>query len=442
MDNIFDTIAAPATMIAKSGVGIIRISGENALECVSKIFNKKIEAGKINHGWIINNGIKTDEVIVLYFKNPKSYTGEDVVEIQCHGSPVILKQILNLVLKNGARIAAKGEFTKRAFLNGKMDLSEAEAVLDLIESNSLQQAQKSAMNLSGSLSVKINSIRESLIEVMAKITASLDFPEDVKEITPSEIIEAISPVKTEIENILKFAKNHNITRDGIKIALAGSPNAGKSSLFNALLEQDRAIVTDIAGTTRDMITESFEIEGVLATLIDTAGIRADESADKVEQIGISQAKEAIKDADIVLLLFDSKKGITNYDKEIFTLAEGKKSILIAAKADLTDKTYEGALSISAKTNKNIDKLKELIYKNAVQTDFETSEFTTNQRQQGILNSALNYINNALEACERDELIDLISIDIKSALISLGEITGEVINDEILNNIFDKFCIGK
>ena len=442
MSNFFETIAAPATPLSYGGIGVIRISGDEALNIVSKFFNKKIKENSINHGWIIDNDKKIDEVIVLYFKAPKSYTGEDVIEIQTHGSPVVIKKILNLLLDSGARLADRGEFTKRAFLNRKMDLTEAEAVLDLINSKTTKSASKNASNLSGALYLEISKMRERIIEILAKITASIDFPEDVKEVSYNEIINSLVPVKEKIENILKNAKNHNILREGINISVIGRPNVGKSSLFNALLNLERAIVTDIAGTTRDTIKESFEIKGILATLTDTAGIREDENIDKVEQIGIKQAKNSITESDIVLLLFDGIEGITKDDREIFELAKGKKSILVATKADIQEIKHENAISISSKTGYNIDKLKNLIYEELIDFNIDDSEFTTNQRQQKSLKDALDFINNALFAAQNEELQDLISIDIKSALVSLGEISGEVINDEILNGIFEKFCIGK
>lgn len=442
MSNFFETIAAPATPLSYGGIGVIRISGDEALNIISKFFNKKIKENSINHGWIIDNDKKIDEVIVLYFKAPKSYTGEDVIEIQTHGSPVVIKKILNLLLDSGARLADRGEFTKRAFLNRKMDLTEAEAVLDLINSKTTKSASKNASNLSGALYLEISKMRERIIEILAKITASIDFPEDVKEVSYNEIINSLVPVKEKIENILKNAKNHNILREGINISVIGRPNVGKSSLFNALLNLERAIVTDIAGTTRDTIKESFEIKGILATLTDTAGIREDENIDKVEQIGIKQAKNSITESDIVLLLFDGIEGITKDDREIFELAKGKKSILVATKADIQEIKHENAISISSKTGYNIDKLKNLIYEALIDVNIDDSEFTTNQRQQKSLKDALDFINNALFAAQNEELQDLISIDIKSALVSLGEISGEVINDEILNGIFEKFCIGK
>ncbi len=442
MSNFFDTICANATPLSVGGIGIIRISGENSLEIIKKLFNKKVYENKINHGWIISGEEKVDEVIVLYFKSPKSYTGEDVIEIQTHGNPVLIKKILSLVMKEGARQAQRGEFTKRAFLNHKIDLSKAEAILDLINSKTNKAAKYSASNLAGALSVEIDNIREKILEILSKITAWVDFPEDVKEVSDDEIKDALNYAKTKIERVLKNASNHNIFREGIKIAVVGRPNVGKSSLFNALLNLDRAIVTDIAGTTRDTIAESIEIEGIIATLIDTAGIREDKNIDKVESIGINNSKSTIDEANIVLLLYDGTVGITKEDREIFDLAKDKTSILISTKADIKESSDINSLSISSKTGKNIEKLKQIIYEKVILKDIDEVEFTTNQRQQESLKNALLYINYALSGIENKTPKDLISIDIKSSLISLGEITGEVINDEILDNIFSKFCIGK
>ncbi|MCD8024425.1 MAG: tRNA uridine-5-carboxymethylaminomethyl(34) synthesis GTPase MnmE [Candidatus Gastranaerophilales bacterium] len=442
MSNFFDTIAAIATPIGFGGIGIIRVSGSFALSISEKIFEKKIIPNKINHGWIIYKNKKIDEAVVLYFKSPNSFTGEDVVEFQTHGSPVVIKEILEIILNEGARYAQKGEFTKRAFLNRKMDLTEAEAVLELINAKSAKSASKSALNLSGALSSMISELRNTLIQILAKITASIDFPEDVAEVSHLEIINALVPVKEKIEEVLKNASAHNILREGIKIAIIGRPNVGKSSLFNALLGLKRAIVTEIEGTTRDIITETFEIDGICATLVDTAGIRENENADMVEKIGIEQAKNAALDADIVLMLYDGAKGITPFDEEIFSKIKNKKRIFVAAKSDISNKTYAGSVSISSKTGENIELLKEKIKECLTDINIDANEFTTNQRQQESLKNALLAIENALFAAKENELIDLISIDIKSALVSLGEICGEVVNDEILDSIFDKFCIGK
>ncbi len=442
MNYTFDTICATATPLSTGGIGVIRVSGENSIEIVQKIFNKKIVPKIINHGWILNNGKKIDEVIVLPFVAPHSYTGENVAEIQTHGSPVVINEILNLILENGARLAQRGEFTKRAFLNHKIDLSQAEAVLDLINAKTTKSAQGAANNLSGALKIKIEEIKTQISDILGRIIASLDFPEDVAEVSYDEIIEKIENSIKNIEEILKNARIHNILRQGVKIAVAGRPNAGKSSLFNALLNIDRAIVTEIEGTTRDTITETLDLNGISATLIDTAGIR-NESADKVEKIGIEQSKSAIEQADVVLCLYDGQVGINDKDREIFELAKNKKHLIVCTKCDLCPSiSQNGEISISSVTKEGIEELKNALYKEIIGLNPTENEFLTNQRHQNCLKLSLEALNNALEGANQQELQDLISIDLKAALTNLGEISGEVITDNILNNIFENFCIGK
>ncbi len=455
MENMFDTICAIATPLSAGSIGVIRISGEKSFKIIEKIFDRTAKPGMINHGWIIDNktGQKLDEVIVLPFKNPKSFTGEDVVEIQTHGSPVIIREILNLVLENGAKLASRGEFTKRAFLNHKIDLSQAEAVLDLINAKTSKSAALAANNLSGTLKTEINNMREKLIEILAKITASLDFPEDVKEVEYEEILAVLSGAEEKIGKILQNARCHNVLREGIQIAIAGCPNVGKSSLFNALLNIKRAIVTDIAGTTRDTISENIDIEGISATLIDTAGIREGD-IDKVEKIGVENSKSVIDNSDIILCLFDGSKGLQNTDTEVFELSETrKKRLYVETKQDITGKTQEyiqsntgytpeNPIIISSKTMYGIENLKKAVFNEILGSNIENSSFLTNQRHQEALRKALSHIKIAKSAAEIEELQDLISIDIKSALLALGEISGEVVNDEVLDRIFDSFCIGK
>lgn len=439
----FETISAIATPLGLGGVGVIRISGSNAFEIAEKIFSgKKLIPGKICHGWIMENEQKIDEVILLPFKNPNSYTGEDVVEIQCHGGPKVVKKILDLTLQNGARMAQKGEFTKRAFLNKKLDLSQAEAVLDIIHAKTSNFAQKSANNLSGALAKQIKEIKDSLFTLYSRIIAAVDFPEDVREPEYSFLIEETEKNIEKINKILKNANASNIMRQGIKIAIAGCPNAGKSSLFNALLNLERAIVTEIPGTTRDVIQESIDIDGIPATLIDTAGIRDSEDVDKVEAIGIEYTKNCVENADLILFLFDWSKGFDENDAVIYEMIEDKPHIKIAAKADLAEIPNPEALNISSKTGFNIEELKEKIKETVLDKNTMETEFVTNQRQEECLKNAKNALKNALIASQNGELQDLISIDIKTALLSLDEITGEVITDEILENIFEHFCIGK
>ncbi len=438
-----DTIAAIATPIGNGGVSIIRISGPDAFLIIDKIFtHQNLQSGIIYHGRIKENAENLDDVIVLPFKAPKSYTGEDVIEIQCHGGVYITKKILDIVIKNGARYAEKGEFTKRAFLNGKMDLSQAEAVLDLIHARTEKFAVKTAKNLFGKLSLEVGKIRQEIMDLLSRIIAAVDFPEDVSEPEYSYIIETIENIISKINYILSFSSSSNIFRQGIKIVLAGRPNVGKSSLFNALLNLERAIVTDIAGTTRDIIQETIDIDGIAATIIDTAGIRDDKDINKVEAIGIDYSKKYLQDADIVLFLYDLSAGFTLEDKEIYESVKDKLNIKIATKSDLTNNTDNESICISLKTGENLQYLKEQIKNAIISTNLTEVEYITNQRQQKCLEQTKNSLINSLIAAQNKEIQDLISIDIKSALMYISEVSGEVITDDILNNIFDNFCIGK
>ena len=438
-----DTISAIATPIGNGGVSIIRLSGEKAFEIIDKIFSSQnLIAGKIYHGWIMENGEKLDEVIVLPFKAPNSYTGEDVIEIQCHGGVHITNKILDLTIKNGARYAEKGEYTKRAFLNRKIDLSQAEAVLDLIHARSEKFASASAKNLFGKLSIEVAKIRKEIMDLLSRIIAAVDFPEDVVEPEYSYIENTIEGIIGKINYILSFSKSSNIFRQGIKIVLAGRPNVGKSSLFNTLLNLDRAIVTDIAGTTRDVIQETLDIDGIAVTIIDTAGIRDDENINKVEAIGIDYSKKYVQDADLVLFLYDLNDGFTKEDKEILDSIKDKKYIKVATKSDLTSFKDDDSVCISLKTGENIEVLKQKIKSEVITQNLTEVEFITNQRQQKALEETKNSLINALIAAQNNEIQDLISIDIKSALMYISEVSGEVITDDILNNIFDNFCIGK
>ena len=436
----FDTIAAIATPLGTGGVGVIRISGSKAFDIIKKIFSSaNFEPRKFNHGWILDGEIKIDEVIVLPFFAPNSYTGEDVIEIQCHGGIQVVKNILNLVLKNGARMAERGEFTKRAFLNKRMDLSQAEAVADIIHSKTSDFAKVSVRNLSGVLKEKIQEIRNEIFEILSKITAGIDFPEDVKEPEYEYLIEKFVSIISSVEKVLAGAETSNVFRQGISVAIAGKPNVGKSSLFNSLLSLERAIVTDIAGTTRDILRETLDL-GVPVTLIDTAGIR--ESSEKVEKIGIDYSKQSLSEADLVLFVYDASRGIEKEDEEILALLDGKRYIKVANKSDLNEKKEDDAIYISALTGEGIDYLKKSLIDAVCKFEPENLDFVTNARQQECLRKAKNSLEQALLAANVHELQDLISIDVKSALLVLDELTGELITDDILNNIFDHFCIGK
>ena len=438
----FDTIAAIATPLGTGGVGVIRISGDTSFDIIKKIYSKQnLTAGRISHGWIVDNGKKIDEVIILPFKNPNSYTGEDVIEIHCHGGMNVVRNILDLVLKNGARTAERGEFTKRAFLNKKMDLSQAEAVADLIHAKTRNFAIQSAKNLSGVLGEKISEIKKQIFETLSKIIAGIDFPEDVAEPEYSYLISSFENSLKEIDEILSCAKSSDILRQGVKIAIVGKPNVGKSSLFNKLLNVERAIVTDIAGTTRDVIKENLDWD-VAITLIDTAGIRESDEVGKVEEIGIEYSKQSADEADLVLFIYDASRGMNDEDKAILDLIKNKTHLIIANKCDLIQNKIENAINISVETGLGIEDLKNKIKEIVCNFSSDDTEFITNKRQQDCLEKCRESLTKALNAAKINELQDLISIDLKSALLYLDEITGEVITDEILENIFSHFCIGK
>ena len=456
MTNLYDTITAISTPLGTGGVGIIRLSGSNCTEIIGEIFSKNpkektpitMHPMRIHHGWIVEDNHPIDEVVVLYFKSPNSYTGEDIAEIHCHGGLNVVRKILNLTISKGARLAERGEFTKRAFLNQKLDLSQAEAILDLIHAKTDIFSGLSANNLSGRLSEYISEIKHETFELLSKITAAIDFPEDVAE-PPYEFVETeLESIISKLNRAIATFSNSNLMRQGIKVTIAGKPNAGKSSLFNSLLDINRAIVTNIAGTTRDAIEETIDIAGVPTTLIDTAGIRELENISDetyVESIGIDISKKYIEESDIIIFVYDLTQGMQDEDKKIYQEIKTKTHIIAASKADLTDKKpeLENTVIFSSMTKQGIDELKKKIEEKILnKNDSDNCDFSINIRQYECLKTAKNSLEIALDATKREELQDLISIDIKSALLSLDEITGEVITDEILNNIFDNFCIGK
>lgn len=440
MENNFDTICAIITPLAVGAVGIVRISGEKAFDIASSIFDRKINPKMINYGHIVDNNTILDEVILLPFVSPKSYTGEDVIEIQTHGNPVIINSILELILSKGARLASRGEFSKRAFLNHRIDLSQAEAILDIIESTSTKSAQNALSNLGGYLKNKTLEIKNNLVEIYSKVIASVDFPEDVAEIDKNYIVSKCNDNILLIDDILSNSKSHNFIRDGLNACLIGKPNVGKSSLFNALLNYTRAIVTSIAGTTRDTIKEVINLNGYLINFIDTAGIRDKSKADIVEQIGIDNSIEAIKNSQIVLFLFENS--IDEIDDELLKMAQNKEILFIKTKCDINPNTSKNAIEISSKTGFGIDKLKEKIsqiIKNLIPND---SNYTTNKRQQTCLLRAKEALENVIQTTKFNDDADLYAMDLKQAILALDEITGEVLTDNILDNIFDNFCIGK
>lgn len=455
-----DTIAAIGTALSNSGISIIRISGKDSLNIIRKIFvsNSKIMPNNIIYGKIVENGKVVDTVLVSYFKNPKSYTGEDVCEINCHGGVQITREILQLVLANGARLAEPGEFSKRAFLNGKMDLTKAEAVINLINSKNTTQARIAANNLEGDLYKKIKEVREELIELMAHIEVSVDYPEyDYDEVENDNVISLLNKKIIEINNILSTYEQGKYIKDGVNVVILGKPNVGKSSLLNTLSRSQKAIVTEIPGTTRDVIEERINIGNIILNLSDTAGIR--KTDDFVEKIGVKRSIEKIDEADLVIYLLNVESDIDDEDKEILSKIQNKGIKLITAinKIDKGRKLkFDGILDelkqfgvnevikMSVLNNEGIDELKNKIEEifNTNDLDFENELIITNERHRDLLNKSKEYLEVAKKEIEDNEPIDIVSIVIKNATKSLGEIIGADVNQDIVNKIFEKFCLGK
>ena len=456
------TIAAISTAPAIGGIGIIRMSGDECFEILNKIFipkhKEKIENIKgytIKYGKVVNPKTNKiiDEVLVSYFKNPKSYTAEDLCEINSHGGIVVVREILELCLQNGAELAEPGEFTKRAFLNGRIDLTQAEAIIDIINAKTSREAQESANQLEGYLSKKINEIKAKIMDLMVDIEVNIDYPEyDVEEVSNNRAEGKLIEVKKDLENLSKTFENGKILKDGIKIAIIGSPNAGKSSLLNSILKEERAIVTDIAGTTRDIIEEQVVIEGIPFKIVDTAGIR--NARDKIEQIGIEKSKKAANEADVVIGVFDSSVELNDEDREILKLLQKKKSIIILNKIDLNiDKAGNSpeilqasspVIRLSIKNGDNLDELYHELIKmfNLNQINLGNELLITNVRHQELINKAIESTRMAIDDLNNDMPIDIISINIKQILEHLGEITGDNISEDIIKSIFSKFCLGK
>lgn len=456
------TIVAISTAPAIGGIGIIRLSGKKCFEVLDKIFipkkHEKIEDIKgyqIKYGKIVepNTGKTIDEVLVSYFKAPKSYTAENMCEINSHGNMIILKKILNLCLENGAVLAEAGEFTKRAFLNGRIDLTQAEAIIDIINAGSAREAQESANQLEGFLSKKINNIKAKIMELMVDIEANIDYPEyDLEEVSYKKAIESLENAEKELLELEKTFENGKIIKEGIKIAIIGSPNAGKSSLLNAILREERAIVTDIAGTTRDTIEESAIIEGIPFRIVDTAGIR--ETENKVEQIGIEKSKKAAEKSDVIVAVFDNNKELDEEDKEILKIINDKKAIIILNKTDLKDSNLEKKdeilncnkkiLKMSMKTENGLkslfDELIKMFELNQINTSNEL--IITNVRHKNLISNAAQSTRKAINDLKMLMPIDIVSINIKQILEDFGEIVGDNVSEDIINSIFSKFCLGK
>ena len=454
---LFDTIAAISTPKGEGGIGIIRISGDKSFEILSKIFNMKnpnkdLGFYKFNYGFIHDNGKIIDEVMIVRMKAPKTYTCEDIVEINCHGGNLITEKVLELVLKNGARHAEQGEFTKRAFMNGRIDLSQAEAVMDLIQGKTEKSISLSMDQLRGDLKEKINKFKKALLDVTAHVNVVLDYPEEgIDDPLPENLRENLEKVYREANILIESYDKGKKIKEGIKTVIVGKPNVGKSTLLNSLLKEERAIVTHIPGTTRDIIEEIINIKGIPLVLVDTAGIRKTE--DIVENIGVEKCKQFIEKADLILLVLDASKELEKEDIEVIEKIKenNKKTIVLLNKIDLERKIdlsnydLENILEISAKDNIGIDEMEEKIYSYIVEEDVEnTSEklIITNIRHKTALEKTKEAVNNIFETIDNGMPMDLISVDLKEALDALSEITGEISSEDILDHVFGNFCVGK
>ena len=449
------TIAAISTPIGHGGIGIVRISGEKALEIIAKILKSKNFSSTPNnivYGKIYDNDEIIDEVLVSYFKSPNSYTGEDVVEINSHGGMLVVERILDLIIKNGATLAEPGEFTKRAFLNGKLDLSQAEAVIDLINSKTKAENNASIKQLEGELGTKIRSIKDSIIDVLVDLEANVDYPEyDIDQISREKVVNRVSEAVKDLCILSDSYEEGKIIKEGINVAIVGKPNVGKSSLLNRLLKEERAIVTEIAGTTRDTIEESIVYKGVVLNIIDTAGIH--ETEDIVENIGVSKSKKAIENADLVLLLLDNSSKISKEDIDLLNNLKDKTKFVLINKSDINNTINEmlynytnsnELMLISAKKNIGITELLDKIVDKFLKQEIMNSKdiVITNKRHKEAIDKTIDAFNNILNSCKKNVPLDMISIDIQNGVSYLGEILGDSVSEDIINGIFSKFCLGK
>lgn len=458
MEN--DTIAAISTPIGEGAIAIVRLSGPEAIRICDKIYRGSkplvaVDSHTIHYGKIIDpqTGKTAEEVMVTVMRAPKTFTREDVVEINCHGGLVSVNRVLELVLNAGARLAEPGEFTKRAFLNGRIDLSQAEAVMDLIRAKTDRAMGVALDQMEGRLSKLVRNLRQTLLEIIASVEVNIDYPEyDAEEVTHDLLIRQASDVKAAIESLLETARQGKILREGLSTAIIGRPNVGKSSLLNTLVHESKAIVTDIPGTTRDIIEEYVNVRGVPLRLIDTAGIR--ETEDIVERIGVERSRKALKEADLVLLLLNNSEPLTEEDKRLFEAIEGMDAIIIVNKTDLPaalplDEVKQLAngrpvITTSLVNEEGIEQLEEAIAKLFFQTGIESRDLTyvTNARHIALLNQALQSINDAIDAVQAGLPIDMAQIDIRKTWELLGEIVGDTVSESLIDQLFSQFCLGK
>lgn len=455
-----ETIAAISTATGEAGIGIVRMSGEDSVEIADKVFRHigqknltEIKNRMMSYGHIIDENAKViDEVLIVKMMAPNTYTRENMVEIYTHGGIISVRRVLNLLLDNGARIAEAGEFTKRAFLNGRLDLSQAEAVIDIIKAKTDESFDQSIKQLEGSLTGIITEISDEVTKMMGIIIANIDFPEDdVEEYQYETLLKDANKVKENINTLIEGSNRGRLLRDGINTVILGKPNVGKSSLLNAMLRYEKAIVTDIPGTTRDIIEDYVNLDGILLKITDTAGIR--ETEDKVEAIGVSRAVKSIEGADLIIAIFDGSEKFDENDEEILKLLEGKKSIVLVNKADLESKNSEDELktffgnrdymNVSIKKGTILDienKIKDMFFSGNLKAKEEF--YINNLRHVRALKEATKFIDSAIEGLETREFLDCIEVDLRGALDELGNITGETTTEDILDKVFSEFCIGK
>ena len=451
-----DTICAISTSQGVGAISIVRVSGEDAIEIVNKIFKgkdlTKVESHTINYGHIVDNEEVIDEVLVSVMKAPRTFTVEDIVEINTHGGIAPTNRVLELLLEKGCRLAEPGEFTKRAFLNGRIDLLEAEAVMDMIDAKTETQRKMAANQIDGKTSNLINELRDDMVQIISNINVNIDYPEydDVDIITNDLLVPKVTNLKEKIEKILKESKNGKIIKDGINTAIVGRPNAGKSSLLNALLDEEKAIVTDIAGTTRDIVEGQISINGIILNMIDTAGIR--ETTDLIESIGVEKSKKVINESELVLLVLNNNEEITEDIKEIIESIKNKNYIVILNKIDLDNKINIDELDIdkdkivrlSIINNEGIDDLKNKIIEmfNLNKLEKQDPTYLSNSRNISILKNCYKRIKDIEEAINNNQTLDIIEMDIKSIWEELGKINGTTYEEELLDEMFKRFCLGK
>ncbi len=446
-----DTIVAISTSVGEGAISIIRLSGHDALNIASKVFTKdltKVDSHTIHYGFITSNNEKIDEVLVSVMKAPKTFTREDIVEINCHGGIATTNKVLEVLLENGARLAEPGEFTKRAFLNGRIDLLEAEATMDLISSKA-ESARKISINtLTGETSNLIKNLRSELVKIISNIEVNIDYPEyeDIEVLTNESILPDIKKFKEKLEEIIKKSEDSKVIKEGIRVGIIGRPNVGKSSLLNSLLEEEKAIVTDVPGTTRDIVEGSLIVSGIPLNIIDTAGIRKTE--DTVEKIGVEKSLKIIDTSDLLIYILNNNEEITEEEKEILEKTKNKKRIIVVNKIDLktklNKKLLDSYIEISVKENIGVDKIKDEIKRLFNIGEISTNDMTylSNARSIALLKKSLNNINDAINEINNNNPIDIVELSLKESWNNLGEVIGETYTDELLDELFSRFCLGK